>query len=162
MISLTFGASNGFTLCAGIGRAPRALNAFDSALIHARIGHYNLVRVSSILPPFSRPVESVPLPSGSLLPIAYSYEIVEEPGIRIVATVAVALPEDPQNYGVIMEYHGRGTRSDAEAIVREMAQEAMKVRGIPVREILITSEEILSDHQATCVFAGVALFPLTP
>jgi arginine decarboxylase len=162
MINLTFGASNGFTLCAGIGKASRALNAFDAALIQARIGQYNLIRVSSILPPFSQPVESVSLPGGSLLPIAYCYEIVEEPGIRIVATVAVAIPQNPSNHGVIMEYHGKGTRTDAEAIVQSMAEEAMSMRGIPVRQISLISEEIVSDRQATCVFAGVALFPLNP
>lgn len=161
MINLMFGASNGFFLCAGYGRAARALNAFDAALIAAGVGQFNLVRVSSILPPLSHRSERVPLPPGSLLPIAYSYEIVEEPGIRIVATVAVGLPKDPHDYGVIMEYHGRGVKSDFEEIVRTMTQEAMNLRGIPIGDILLESEEVLSGEQATCVFAGVAIFPVT-
>lgn len=160
MINLMFGASNGFTLCSGTGKARRALNAFDAALLEAGVGQYNLVRVSSILPPSSRKMEQVPLPPGSLLPIAYSYEIVEEPGIRIVATVAVALPRDPREHGVIMEYHGQGNRHDAEEIVRGMAEEAMKIRSIPVQRILLASREVLSEEGATCVFAGAAIFPL--
>ena len=40
-----------YTLVSGIGKSQFPLVAFDNALRDAGIGDYNLVRVSSILPP---------------------------------------------------------------------------------------------------------------
>jgi len=160
MLTLTFGRSNGFFVGVGKGVGTRALNAFDHALLHAGMGNYNLLQISSILPPFSRREDRIPLPKSSLLPVAYSREIVEEPGIRIVAGIGVGVPSHPEECGVIMEYHGMGTKEDAERILREMVEEAMETRGVPVKECIVSAIEMISESKPSCVFAGVAVFPL--
>ena len=42
-----------YTLVSGIGTGSTVLNAFDAALLSAGVGNFNLLRVSSILPPHS-------------------------------------------------------------------------------------------------------------
>ena len=92
------GASEGYT----------PLNAFDGALIDAGIGNFNLVKVSSIIPPCCQEKKDLVIPPGSLVPIAYASIISDIPGEIISAAVAAALPEDEERSGLIMEYSARG------------------------------------------------------
>ena len=56
------------------------LTAFDKALLEARVGNTNLLRVSSILPPGCEYAPGLEIPAGSLLPIAYGTITSCEPG----------------------------------------------------------------------------------
>lgn len=159
MHHLSFAPGSRFVLRSGTGVARRALNAFDAALVSAGVGNYNLIKVSSILPPGAVEGSEIPLIAGSRLPIAYGAQLAEEPGHRISASVSVAVPMDDSINGVIMEFHAHGTAADADRIVREMAEEAMELRGIKIKKILSTAVEALSGEQPTCVFASVALIP---
>ncbi len=60
-----------FTTGAGAGVSAFELVSFDRALREAGFADYNLLRVSSILPPSAEHRSHVELPKGSLLPIAY-------------------------------------------------------------------------------------------
>ena len=55
-VSLTKGASEG----------PTKLNAFDNALLEAKIGNVNLIPVSSMLPPNTQLVEMPELEPGEM------------------------------------------------------------------------------------------------
>lgn len=156
---LSFPPASRFVVRTGTGVGRRALNAFDAALVDAGMGDYNLIRVSSILPPEAVRGDGLPLPPGSRLPVAYASELVEEPGHRISAAIAVARPADPSCNGVIMEFHAHGTADDAERIVREMAADAMDLRDLEVAEIVSSSVEAVSTERPTAVFAAVALVP---
>ena len=46
-----------FFLTSGSGEASTELNAFDAALLAAKIGDTNLVKLSSILPPRAEEIE---------------------------------------------------------------------------------------------------------
>ena len=147
-----------YKLVAGIGHARTELNAFDAALVAAKVGNYNLLRVSSIYPPACQPADQLePLP-GSPLTIAYGFVVVAEPGIRISAAVSVGIPHDPTLPGVIMEYSQHGMLTDTTAMVRSMAEDAMRLRGTAIKQILDMGQETLSKEGATAVFAGVALW----
>lgn len=159
MQPLIFGPNSRFIMRRGTGIGRRALSAFDAALLDAGLGHYNLLKVSSVLPPQAVRGEHLPLSAGAQLPIAYAAEVADEPGDRICAAAAVAIPEDREQHGVIMEYHARGTGDDAERIVRDMAAEAMERRNHLIQEIVSTSIEALSGEEPTAVFAGAALVP---
>jgi len=142
-------------LVAGGAEGPSPLNAFDNALLVAGVGNLNLIRVSSILPPGAQEAETLMVPPGSLLPIAYGSAISEEPGTQVAAAVAVGL--SPDTFGVIMEYGGQCSKEEAEAEVRRRVEEAFKHRGLPLVEI----RSIAVDHvveQIGCAFAGCALW----
>lgn len=149
----------GFVLVSGVGHATTPLNAFDSALHSAGVSQFNLVRVSSILPPGVKQAERISLAPGSLLPIAYGSKVSSTRNERITAAVSVALPADPSSIGVIMEYSGELSPEDAHRLVEAMAREAMAMRGIPVQDILVEVASTVVDDGPTAVFAGVALIP---
>jgi arginine decarboxylase len=142
---LTSGSSEGYT----------PLNAFDGALLNADVGDVNLVRLSSILPPRCRRVrEPWKHEGGALTPVAYASITSHLPGETIAAAVAVAVPKNPDEPGVVMEYSARGTAESAEKIVRQMAKEAFKIRGRELRQVLSTSVEHRVEHIGS-TFAAV-------
>ena len=122
---LASGASDGYT----------PLNAFDGALLQAGIGNTNIVKMSSIVPPHCKLVAPIALPPGALVPTAYAAITSDVPGEIISAGIAVALPEDENQNGLIMEYSAKGERAKIEEIVRNMAVEGMKLRGWKIKDL---------------------------
>ncbi len=159
MQSLSYGPIKGFWLVAGVGSGSTPLGAFDAALLNAGVGNYNLVRMSSILPPGVREVDHCALPEGSLIPVAYGSTVQATRGERVTAAIAVAIPEDPQKIGVIMEYAGELSEEEACALVRSMAGEAMARRGIAVKTIRVRSASTRVEDRPTAAFAGAVLVP---
>ncbi len=141
---------------AGCAEGGTALNAFDNALLAARIGNVNLVRVSSIVPPDVDVVELPPIKPGALVPTAYAAVTSETPGETIAAAVGYALAEDRTKAGVIMEYHDRTDRATAEGAVRAMLAEAFAVRGERIRDLRVVAVEH-RVRKVGCAVAAVAL-----
>lgn len=133
------------------------LNSFDGALLDAKIGNTNLIKMSSIVPPHCRKVRTCTIPQGSFLPVAYASITSDMPGEYIAAGVASAIPSDRSKAGVIMEYSARGRKKDVEAIVRSMAEEAMKMRSIKQFTLESKSIEHKVKHIGTS-FAAVVLW----
>lgn len=131
------------------------LTAFDGALLKARVGNTNLLRVSSILPPGCQYEPQLYIPEGSLLPIAYGTITSNIPGERIAAAVAVGIKNG--SFGVIMEFEGKCSKEEAEARVAEMVKEAFAIRGLELEEVKIASTEIVVK-KIGCAFAGVPLW----
>ena len=146
-------------LAAGAAEGWTVLNAFDGALLAGGIGDVNVVKMSSILPPNCKRIEPMKLPGGALVPAAYAAYSSTETGERIAAGVAVAIPEDPSLPGLIMEYEGRGTKSDIEEHVREMARQGFLARDRAYKSI----ESIAVEHKVIHtggVLAAVVLWKL--
>ena len=147
-----------FKMIAGCGRGRTELNSFDNALQNAGVGNYNLIRVSSILPPFCKESTNLDVQQGAVLPIAYSTINSSHIGDEIVAAIGVGIPTDSINVGVIMEYSAINPSVDVERTVKQMVEDAMKNRNIQVADVLLKScrNTVRDDHE--CVFAAVALW----
>jgi len=146
-----------YQLVAGTGEAFTTLNAFDRALLAAGVSHFNLVKVSSILPPGCIPDKVDYLPAGGVLFAAIGAIESSEPGELISAAVAVGIPKDPTRAGVIMEAHLFGTAQHCEEHVREMARTALSDRGDEIAKIeSISVETEVKEHGAA--FAAVVLW----
>ncbi len=156
MKSLLPGLPSRFCIRVGAGRGETELLAFDKALFAAGISHYNLVKVSSIIPPGAVLVDEIDFPPGSLLPIAFSSLVSGEEGLVISAAVAAGIPASPDDVGVIMEFSGPVLLDEAENRVRFMAQEALNSRGIGIKEIVVKGASARVEG-ISAVFAGVAL-----
>ncbi len=115
------------------------LNAFDNALLEAKVGNTNLVRMSSIVPPKCECVNNIELPYGALVPVAYASKTSEKPGEIITSAIAVAIPKDDTKPGVIMEHSATEGKEATEETVKNMVKEAMKVRNEPIKEIKVIS-----------------------
>jgi arginine decarboxylase len=124
-----------YFLASGVSEGYTPLNAFDGALLQAGIGNTNIVKMSSIVPPHCKLVAPIALPPGALVPAAYAAITSDVPGEIISAGVAIALPEDENQNGLIMEYSAKGERHKIEKIVRNMAIEGMKLRGWGIKDL---------------------------
>jgi len=152
-----FGELKKLYLCSGVGKGSTLLNAFDNALISAGVGNYNLIKVSSIVPPNIEIVNKIDLKPGSLLPIAYGYLLSDEDGKIISSAVSIAIPKNKNNIGVIMEVSGYFDEEKARELAYNMAIEAMKLRNIDIDFIELRSASSIVEGP-TCVFSGVAIF----
>lgn len=150
---------NCFALVEGASEGTTKLNAFDHSLLKAGVGDTNLMRVSSILPPAATRIDAseLHLPKGGLIPIAYAVIDSAVPGEIISAAVAVGIPEDPSEPGVIMEFEDTDTLVNVEATVRNMVVEAFDIRGRQLKEVLSVGVEHRVE-QVGAVFAGVVLW----
>ncbi len=146
-----------YFLVAGVGEGYTPLNSFDTALLNAGIGNTNLVKMSSIIPPNCKEVSPLPLPFGALVPVAYASITTDLSEEVISAAVAVAIPEDIEKPGLIMEYSSRGRKEDIENIVRNMAQKGMEMRGEKIKDIKSISIQHRVKKTGTA-FAAVVLW----
>ncbi len=146
-----------YALRAGRGDGETQLTAFDAALLDAGLGNYNLVKMSSVMPPGARPSDHLreDVPPGALLPVAFGFITSVEPGQVISAAVAAGITG--ASYGVIMEHKGLASRAQIEREVVDMVREALRRRGLPIQEILIAAAEHRVERVG-CAFAGIAIW----
>ena len=110
----------------GVGKHRHNLQSFEAALRHAGVAHFNLVRVSSILPPRCK-IVSRSRGLGRLEPGAIIYCVIaesrtDEPNRLTCAGIGLALPADETQYGYISEHHGYGlTERKCADLVEDMA-----------------------------------------
>lgn len=145
------------TAGAGVGVSAFELLSFDRALRQAGFADYNLLRVSSILPPNVQLRPHIDVPKGALLPTAYGVFSSNEEGRTIAAAVSLAFPTDPNAIGVIMETEGYMTEREAHELVATMAEEAMDDRNLRIARMEVVAVEAQVELYTT-VFAGVALW----
>lgn len=96
----------------GVGRSREQLTSFEMALRDAGISPFNLVSVSSILPPkaevISRSEGLRYLGSGQVVFTVMSRCASNEPNRLIAASIGCAIPADKEIYGYLSEHHAYG------------------------------------------------------
>ena len=96
----------------GVGVHKEYLTSFELALRSAGIAPYNLVSVSSIYPPgvkkISREEGIKLLPPGSVIPAVMARNATNEPNRLVSASIGIAIPNDPNQYGYLSEHHPYG------------------------------------------------------
>lgn len=145
-----------YSVVSGVGESKYPLVAFDHALRQAGIGDYNLVEVSSVLPPRCERKECVDIPKGSILYTAYATLTVSS-GEKGTVAAAVAIPASDCENGVI--FHTSHTDMDAEEHVCNMCREAMGSRIRQIAEIQSSCVNVYGqDNGYICGFAGVVMW----
>ncbi len=96
-------------LTKGAGKHKQKLHSFELALRKAGIAQFNIVRVSSILPPgcefVTREKGLEALKPGEIIYCVMSENATDEPNRLIAASIGVAIPADREQYGYISEHH---------------------------------------------------------
>lgn len=99
-------------LTKGKGRHKEKLASFEHALRDAGIAPFNLVKISSILPPRCKIIPKDQglqlLKYGQILFLVISECSTDEAMRLISASIGVAVPDDSQYYGYLAEHHGYG------------------------------------------------------
>ncbi len=100
----------------GLGIHRHKLASFEAALRSAGIAQFNLVYVSSILPPRCVVVPQEEglqsLSPGQIVYCVMARSETDEPSRLITAAVGVAVPNESNRYGYISEHHGYGLTAD--------------------------------------------------
>ncbi len=110
----------------GVGRDKEKLKSFELALRDAGIQHFNLVNVSSIMPPGCKIVPRSQglqeLHAGEIVFCVMARNETNEPNRLISAAIGCAVPSDPNAYGYLSEHHDFGmTDSNAEDYSEDLA-----------------------------------------
>ena len=111
-------------LTKGVGRHPEQLTSFEMALRDAGLASFNLVPVSSILPPHckivSRKAGLAELLPGQVVFTVLSRTATNEPHRLMAATTGVAVPRDRGKHGYLSEHHSFG---QTEEVAGEYAED---------------------------------------
>jgi arginine decarboxylase len=99
-------------LTKGVGKHREKLTSFEAALRDAGIAPFNIVRVSSILPPGAKILprsKGIQLLSpGEIIYAVVAESSANEPHRLLAASIGVAIPSDRSQYGYLSEYHSFG------------------------------------------------------
>lgn len=124
-------------LTKGVGKHKEKLASFESALRDAGIAPFNIVRVSSILPPGAKIVSKTKglqyLSPGEIVYIIIAECSTNEPHRLIAASIGLAIPADRNQYGYLSEYHSYGeTESKAGDKAEDLAAQMLATTlGVP-------------------------------
>lgn len=99
-------------LTRGHGQHKEKLASLELALREAGIAPYNLVKVSSIFPPYCslipREEGLEQLNAGQITYLVMSENATDEGHRLVTASVGLAEPNDPKQYGYLSEHHSYG------------------------------------------------------
>ena len=103
-------------LTKGVGFHKHKLASFEEALRNADIARFNLVTVSSIIPPGCRIISKErglqKLTSGEIVYVVMSRNATNEGRRLLAASVGIAIPRDRRMYGYLSEYHSFGEKEE--------------------------------------------------
>jgi len=144
----------------GVGRHRDELHSFELALRDAGIERFNLVPVSSILPPGCEivpPEEGLKeLKPGQIVFCVMARTGSEEPGRRVAAAMGCAQPLDPEGYGYLAEHEAFGESAEEASRYAEDLAVAMLASALGVPDDKAHRERMrtLSVAQSAVVEAG--------
>ena len=107
----------------GVGVAKRQLMSFEMALRNAGIEKFNLVSVSSILPPNCQRITKEKglelLKPGEIVFCVLARNATDEPNRLIAASIGCAVPAEENQYGYLSEHHPFGETDEKTSDVAE-------------------------------------------
>lgn len=113
----------------GTGTGTTRMAAFDAALFDAGVANYNLIRLSSIIPPNSKleigKAEFKDNEFGNKLYVVYASQIEDEIGKDAWAGIGWTLMEDGSGRGLFTEHEGH-SEHEVEALIQNTLSD-MKV-----------------------------------
>ncbi|MBI4040498.1 MAG: arginine decarboxylase, pyruvoyl-dependent [Deltaproteobacteria bacterium] len=114
----------------GVGVHRAKLTSFEWALRDAGIASYNLVRVSSIFPPYCKIISASKgiekLHHGSVVFAVIAESSTDEPNRLIVSSIGCAIPKDRSKFGYLSEHHVYGqTEKEAGDFAEDLAAEML-------------------------------------
>lgn len=149
----------------GVGRHREMLESFEMALRDAGIEKYNLVTVSSILPPKCEIIDSAAglkeLYPGEIVFTVMSRNSSNEPSRRIAASIGCAIPRDrSKNFGYLSEHHSYGETEEcagqyAGRLAENMLFTWTKEKPAEIRNIARTAEVDEEGNWTTVISAAV-------
>ena len=143
----------------GVGVHREKLVSFEMALRDAHVAPFNLVTVSSILPPDARIVSRgeglKDLHAGEVVFCVMARECTNTAGDEIAASVGLAVPSDIHHHGYLSEYHSHGDTAEAAADHAEKLADIMLKTLMDENAVLKTSHVVSAAKGADGVWTTV-------
>lgn len=142
--------------------AESSLNAFDEALMNAKIDQCNIVSVSSIIPPDAIQIDPVLITSGTIT-FAVLVRMDGSDGETIGAGVAWAWGRTTTGlrYGIVAEDHGHKDNLAIDRELKDRLQRMSKARRLQLEEIHTRIEHIdtIPNSKFGCVISAFVYVP---
>lgn len=153
-----------FFITSGKAVSPESsLNAFDQALMEAGIAQYNIVPVSSIIPPDAVEASSINLTPGSVV-FAVLARMDGVEGETISAGVAWGWARRPngQGFGLVAEAYGHKERWALEEELKVKVKGMARARGMEMDKVncRVESIEAVPRGMYGCVVAAFVYLPV--
>lgn len=151
----------------GVGTHPEHLESFEVALRDAGIEKFNLVTVSSILPPNCEIVSKEEglgeLSPGEIVFCVMSRISSNEPRRALSASVGCALPQNINKHGYISEYHAYGETAQevgehSEKLARSMY--STWTNEAPLRTLSFPRSSSVNENGDWMTVISVAVFTI--
>ena len=151
-------------ISSGTGTGPTKLSAFDAALNKAGVANFNLIRLSSIVPPDSKiinskgPIETELGKWGDRLYVVMADTRVDSPNKEAWAGIGW-VQEEKTGKGLFVEHEGANehtVRRDVQASLEAL----MKIRDGNFGEIQMKVVGITCEHEPVCALV-IAAFQST-
>jgi len=126
-----------FFLTKGVGRHKESLSSFELALRDAGISQFNLVTVSSIVPPGCKQIPREQgvgyLKAGEIVFLVLARNSTNEAHRLVASSIGIAIPAGQTEYGYLSEHHSYGqTDEDAGDYAEDLAASMLATTmGIP-------------------------------
>ncbi|HVA10934.1 MAG TPA: pyruvoyl-dependent arginine decarboxylase [Candidatus Dormibacteraeota bacterium] len=128
-------------LASGVGTGPTKLSAFDSALNNAGVANYNLIRLSSIVPPETEvichdktiPAGSMPGKWGDRLYVVMAEKRVDRPNAEAWAGIGW-VQDKKTGKGLFVEHDGQ-SRKAVQRDITQSLEALMATRNVNLGEI---------------------------
>jgi arginine decarboxylase len=169
-----------FFLVKGVGRHKENLASFEVALKDAGMSSFNLVTVSSIIPPGCRQITREQgveqLKPGEIVYLVLARNSTNEPHRLVASSIGMAIPKDETVHGYLSEWHGYGVTDEeageySEDLAAQMLastlgldfdintswderEQVFKSSGKIIRTANITQSAVAQKGQWTTVVAG--------
>lgn len=149
----------------GSGTGGSPLNAFDNALRDGGIADFNLIKVSSIVPPGvpvmrlrhrAQPISG----EGLMVPTIYVELTSDEVGAELAVAVGAGIPRSV-GAGIVFVASCEGSREQASSLVSEMVGEGMERKGTPAGKIHVASASTVVREPWTTVLAAAVFLDET-
>jgi arginine decarboxylase len=140
----------------GIGTGPTTLSAFDAALNHAGIANYNLIRLSSVIPPKATIIsQATPIPRdimpgewGDKLYVVMAEQRVDTPNAEAWAGIGWVQDEE-SGRGLFVEHEGGSERAVRRDITQSL-EALMATRNVNFGKIEMQVVGRACTHHPVC------------
>ena len=139
---------------AGYGSGPTKLSAFDAALNDAGVANYNIIRLSSVIPPNTKievsekALTKLPGDWGDRLYVVMAEERVDTPNVEAWAGIG-GVQDKKTGKGLFVEHEGNSEKS-VRSDISQSLEALMATRNVDFGDIHMEVTGVTCKHHPVC------------
>lgn len=148
-------------ITSSVGKGPTRLAAFDDALIKAGVANYNLIRLSSIIPPETEivvvdgPIPKTPGNWGDRLYVVYADHRISTPNVE--AWAGIGWVQDKKSGKGLLVEHENYSEASVKQDIEQSLGALRKGRRVQWDSLKMKISGVVCEHEPVCALA-IAVF----